>query len=719
MKKKILALILICMIFHTVSANDINKLEFINRDLTDILVVLASIGNVTILPDETVTGRATFYFEASDFGTAFNTILSANNLYAERTGDVIRVSKIQVSEGFEDNTFSLHADDTPIRSIIRKLMRDSGYTILFDNLPNDTISIHLDDKTIPEIVEVLIRRFPSYTLKEEDGYVYIERVQTQSGDTGGVSVRGISKSADLYTANLDRTRFVDFINTMFEKEGKEFVYLDQIDGIISNFKVSDRTFEDMLKLGMLQVGADFTVQNNIYYISQAERRELKKEFETVVRLPLQFLNPDDIPRLLPQAFASNSLYRLDARSGGLIISGSPSEIEPLVEFIKTIDRPVEGKEYFRFDLSYLDAKNIAQVLPQEYSGIQFVQLPDENSVVALLSASKASGLQEYLNNVDSEPEYYPIELRYITLEDLKKVLPSYIKEDQIIAGSGDAVFQLKGTQSLYRSFLRDLELIDQPQKQIRYQLLVVQNTGSNDVNFENSVSFSQAESASPGVVAVGNLDKLLSLDFDILNLFGYRFAVDLQASIGASRATVLADTSLASLSGGKVSFRNTETSRFQSGGETDPDTGKVITAGVTKEISSGLIIDIEGWVSGSGMITMNVSTTISKQIADSSGDSNLPSTSEKIINTDIRTQAGVPVVIGGLIQKDENTSVNKVPILGDIPLLGLLFRKEVTSISVTEMTIYIIPRIDVDLDSEADKNDLYIERIFESLVAGR
>ena len=56
--------------------------------------------------------------------------------------------------------------------------------------------------------------------------------------------------------------------------------------------------------------------------------------------------------------------------------------------------------------------------------------------------------------------------------------------------------------------------------------------------------------------------------------------------------------------------------------------------------------------------------------------------------------SGQPLVIGGLKEDDNSTSVSKTPILGSIPLLGRLFKSVTNTVSHTEFTIYIVPILD-------------------------
>jgi type IV pilus assembly protein PilQ len=51
------------------------------------------------------------------------------------------------------------------------------------------------------------------------------------------------------------------------------------------------------------------------------------------------------------------------------------------------------------------------------------------------------------------------------------------------------------------------------------------------------------------------------------------------------------------------------------------------------------------------------------------------------------------VVIGGIYIQSEKNEVNKVPLLGDVPFLGHLFKNTVRSVSKTELLIFITPKI--------------------------
>ena len=60
------------------------------------------------------------------------------------------------------------------------------------------------------------------------------------------------------------------------------------------------------------------------------------------------------------------------------------------------------------------------------------------------------------------------------------------------------------------------------------------------------------------------------------------------------------------------------------------------------------------------------------------------------------------MVIGGMIKDDKTETVHKIPVLGDIPLLGKLFRRTDTRIEKTELMVFITPHV-VYTDADADR----------------
>ena len=70
-----------------------------------------------------------------------------------------------------------------------------------------------------------------------------------------------------------------------------------------------------------------------------------------------------------------------------------------------------------------------------------------------------------------------------------------------------------------------------------------------------------------------------------------------------------------------------------------------------------------------------------------------PAINTKQVKTQVLVENGGTVVIGGIFTQTDSTSVNKVPLLGDIPVLGYLFQNKVRTSNKTELLIFITPKI--------------------------
>ncbi|HTS53570.1 MAG TPA: type IV pilus secretin PilQ, partial [Burkholderiales bacterium] len=70
-----------------------------------------------------------------------------------------------------------------------------------------------------------------------------------------------------------------------------------------------------------------------------------------------------------------------------------------------------------------------------------------------------------------------------------------------------------------------------------------------------------------------------------------------------------------------------------------------------------------------------------------------PAIDTKQVNTQVLVEDGGTVSIGGIYQQTLNKTVNKVPLLGDIPIIGMFFRQESDQNDRTELLIFVTPRI--------------------------
>jgi len=70
-----------------------------------------------------------------------------------------------------------------------------------------------------------------------------------------------------------------------------------------------------------------------------------------------------------------------------------------------------------------------------------------------------------------------------------------------------------------------------------------------------------------------------------------------------------------------------------------------------------------------------------------------PAIDTKKVSTQVLVENGGTVGLGGIYTQDESSTVTKVPLLGDIPLLGFFFRQDLRSNNKNELLIFVTPKI--------------------------
>ncbi|MBT7873107.1 MAG: hypothetical protein HN758_01635 [Verrucomicrobia bacterium] len=131
--------------------------------------------------------------------------------------------------------------------------------------------------------------------------------------------------------------------------------------------------------------------------------------------------------------------------------------------------------------------------------------------------------------------------------------------------------------------------------------------------------------------------------------------------------------------------------------------GQQVNTVVYRDI--GIILRVTPFITQDGMVEMIVApeiSTISDETVTISAGVEAPVFAKRAAETVVVTPHGKTVIIGGLMEKNKIESKRKVPILGDIPLLGWAFRRTVKEDTKTELLIFLTPFIVQD-PRELDK----------------
>ena len=124
------------------------------------------------------------------------------------------------------------------------------------------------------------------------------------------------------------------------------------------------------------------------------------------------------------------------------------------------------------------------------------------------------------------------------------------------------------------------------------------------------------------------------------------------------------------------------------------DTGQTINTIEYEDI--GIILSVTPHINPDGLVIMDVAPEISTLTGNTvpiSETVDAPTFAKRSASSRVAIQNGQTIVIGGLVQDRKTSTIDKVPLLGDIPLLGELFKRTIDTKSKTELLIFITPHV--------------------------
>ncbi|MDR1695180.1 MAG: hypothetical protein LBR69_00895 [Endomicrobium sp.] len=201
------------------------------------------------------------------------------------------------------------------------------------------------------------------------------------------------------------------------------------------------------------------------------------------------------------------------------------------------------------------------------------------------------------------------------------------------------------------------------------------------VSYRPTANYQHSLSNLTNIAGVGRLSTaLIAGDYNILGSF--------YAGIQDTNAKVLTNPKLIVLNNQEAEIDIVEEVPYISGSSIN-ENGSITTTTAFKEV--GLKLKVKPQINRDGTIVLSVVPEQSFRTAETLDG--VPVINVSKANTVMILRSGETAVIGGLIRETENETVNKIPLLGDIPILGYLFKTVSKDKVRHELTIFISAKI--------------------------
>lgn len=271
-----------------------------------------------------------------------------------------------------------------------------------------------------------------------------------------------------------------------------------------------------------------------------------------------------------------------------------------------------------------------------------------------------------------------------------------------------------GGEDEFNTIKQLIRRLDLPRDQVLLEVLIVEvaaddtNSFGIDWRYVGSANTRSAQFNTGTLVGGGLIDPQSLSTFnenDILGIntlvgFSLGFMASATDSIGGLINANIGNDNFMILSAPQILTLDNQEAEINVGEDVPVLTGTRQSGGGTAAVEShsieyksvGVKVKFTPQINKNGMVTLDLYQEITA--VSGTPDSLLgPKFSKRDIKTAVRVNDGQTIVIGGLVSTDQSESLQKVPLLGDIPLIGFLFKRQGTVTKRTNLLVFITPHI--------------------------
>lgn len=464
-------------------------------------------------------------------------------------------------------------------------------------------------------------------------------------------------------------------------------------------------------------------------------------------MPLAYSSAAEVHGVIRDLLAADTKVSVYERTNAIVMTDTSARIHYVAKLIQPLDVPSPGDKVMVFPLEHASAQSLSERLsriltksgaspargarnntPMPSAAFAARILPDNriNAVVAIGTSHQLQMLNELVTQLDvprraGSENANVIYLRNAQAKDVAESLTAAVADMRISGGAVDAgptlqVTADEGTNSLIiTGDAPDFEMIntivsklDIVREQVLVEMLIVEVT--QEKLLEIGFDWQTLNETADGINGFAGTNFGPRVDFVGGNLEGlavgaYKGAITDSTSIAAILSLLENDSDVNLLSQPHITTQNhtkakiivAENRAFVTDsripGQQDAVDSTLVTSYEYRDV--GITMEITPHVNQGENVRLEITSEISKLLKDITIAENVttPTTAKRQAETIVTMQSGDTVVIGGLIRDDIEKVVKKVPLLGDIPGLGYLFRHTSDKTQKTNLLMFITAHV--------------------------
>ncbi len=544
--------------------------------------------------------------------------------------------------------------------------------------------------------------------------------------------------------NFSDLQINDFIKLISKITHKNILINNKINGSV-NFVSTTPVYDDEL-IGILvsvleSKGYTLVPKGSIYEVirsTEAAKHNVKVESSgkklsgsimVTQAIHVNSENVDVVAAKVRYLISKTAKLMTMKESNTILLTDYPSNIETIKRVIRDIDMdnefivkivPIKNANAKKLQVRLSDisksifnqkvSSNIVKIiLDENINGIIVVGLKKNVKEILKLIKSmdveshSANGVQIFeLKNSDAKAvatSLNEIITKQVFSDPSLKPNISANEEINAIIAIGDPMI-IKGIKLI-------IDELDKEKYQVYVKAKIVEINKNNSADIGVKYGLSLGDVTSSGLYAMS-----ANFGADSLTAAATTAVLDSLGSIGSSASSALAlgatidfleqNGAAKSISNPSILCVNNKESSIYVGKTISISTGTISNANLGSGLTSsykredvGLTLKIKPRVSSKDKVTLDVETVLENVLDDGSNNaSGQPVTSKQEVKTQAILRHGESIIIGGLVKTYEQTSVSKVPILGDIPWIGeWLFSSKSTNEEQDNLVVILTPYV--------------------------
>lgn len=586
----------------------------------------------------------------------------------------------------------------------------TGWNILWSEAVEKVqLKFLITDKTPKEALKILEFHEIHYDFEPESKFLYVrtneEWLREQYGDT---------EEAQFQIEHVDVKYIETALTNLLSSEGR----------IMSDERTKRIYVWDM--------------KDNIEYMAETIAdldTPLKKE-----TFRIQYAELADIEGVVSTLVSENGSLLSDVRTGQLVVWDVPNRLEQMSEAVRWLDVPVESRT---FQVQHINAEDLVDVLSEMMTERGMIQVdPRFNTLVVTDLPQRIARMEETITALDRELETRTWVIDYADLDFVYDQIDMLVPEQMGSIVVNDPVHQItvtalperldkiekligtwdiKRDQVLIEAFI--VELSDEVERELSvnwsYFDAIDGNPftmiGGSGFNTEagGNVTAGQMPWAVPryGELTLdenGNITRLPLTNTEgnpvIDHYGGKNLAVMLNYLDQENMATILSSPKVTVQDGEEAVFESAKNVPFVSSTTFFDSTRNTNTSSYVNRntnriefIDVGTILTVWPRVTTQGDILLDISaedsTFVDKVIVANDQQSTVPEKTVRHASTQLRVKTGETIVLGGLRRDRAAETTSRIPILGDLPGVGRIFRYPNRQSANTSLMIFITTTI--------------------------